>query len=218
VKALVTRIPEILLSSLALISATLFLLSVKASRILFLRINEINTKHKEELKAYYRPIKYNISNVPTGTVVDYREKEIRVYCPDSVKFIKHESVGEGGNPNMYYMTFTSYAPEGAVALREGDKGVILDELIPLEGGSGTGVDEFGRKYKNHWFALASYDETTDTWTYFGKNSTIEKYLGWTYVVAWYDENNNMIDTDIIRINLSNKDCHFESNNALWNDL
>ena len=88
---------------------------------------------------------------------------------------------------MYYMTFTSYAPEGAVALREGDKGVILDELISLESGTGTGTDEFGRKYKQHWFALASYDNNTGAWTYFGKNSTTEKYIGWTYVVAWYDK-------------------------------
>lgn len=162
---------------------------------------------KKEVKALYRPLKYKISNVPTGTIIDYdREKEIRIFCPDYVAFKKQE-VGEGGNANMYYMTFTSYAPEGAHSLKEGDKGTIIDEIIPLKGGSGTGVDEFGRKYKNHWFALAMYDETTGKWTYFGKTSTTSKYIGWTYVVEWYNEEGMLIDADVLRINLSNSSCH-----------
>ena len=37
-------------------------------------------------------------------------------------------------------------------------------------------------------------------------------------VEWYDEDQFLIDTDMVRINLSNEECHFESNNALWNDL
>lgn len=187
-------------------------------------IDKINADHKEELKACYRPIKYEIADTPTGTIVDYRDKEIRIFCPESVKFEK-QNVGPGGNANMYYMTFITYAPEGAVALREGDKGVILDELISLENGTGCGVDKFGRKYKKHWFALASYDNNTGSWTYFGKNSTIEKYIGWTYVVAWYDKDNRMIDTDILRINLSNKNCHLvlensyiDEENTVWAEL
>ena len=175
-------------------------------------IDKINADHKEELKACYRPVKYEITDVPTGTIVDYREKEIRIFCPESIKFEK-QNVGPTGNANMYYMTFITYAPEGAVALREGDKGVILDELISLENGTGCGIDKFGRKYKKHWFALASYDNNTGSWTYFGKTSTAQKYIGWTYVVAWYDKDNRMIDTDILRINLSNKNCHLVLENS-----
>ena len=172
--------------------------------------------YEAKIKACYRPIKYEITDTPEGTMVDYRDKEIRIYCPDNVKFEK-QNVGEGGNANMYYMTFITYAPEGAAYLKEGDRGAILDEVIPLEGGSGCGVDKYGRKYKKHWFALASYDEATDTWTYFGKNSSVVKYIGWTYVVAWYDENNRMIDTDILRINLSNKDCHLVLENSYYDE-
>lgn len=172
--------------------------------------------YEAKIKACYRPIKYEITDTPEGTMVDYRDKEIRIYCPDSVKFEK-QNVGEGGNANMYYMTFITYAPEGAAYLREGDRGAILEEVISLDGGSGCGVDEYGRKYKKHWFALASYDEATDTWTYFGKNSSAIKYIGWTYVVAWYDENNRMIDTDILRINLSNKDCHLVLENSYYDE-
>ena len=175
-----------------------------------------STDYEAKIKACYRPIKYEITDTPEGTMVDYRDKEIRIYCPDSVKFEK-QNVGEAGNANMYYMTFITYAPEGAAYLREGDRGAILEEVISLDGGSGCGVDEYGRKYKKHWFALASYDEATDTWTYFGKNSSVVKYIGWTYVVAWYDENNHMIDTDILRINLSNKDCHLVLENSYYDE-
>ena len=150
--------------------------------------------------------KYEIRNCPEACSIDYRDKEIRIFCHEDAEY-KLQNVGEGGNPNMYYMTFRSYAPEGAAYLKEGDKGVIIDEVISLTNGTGTGVDKFGRKYKDHWFALAMYNTTNDTWTYFGNNSNTDKYLGWTYVVEWYDENNKMINTDAIRINLSNRNCH-----------
>ena len=148
--------------------------------------------------------KYNISNVPEGTLVNYAEDEIRIMCPADAKFVKQE-VGNGGNANMYYMTFTTYAPEGAVTFKEGDRGVIIDEVLNFETTAGTGVDKYGRKYKNHWFALASYDGAS--WTYFGKNSKPEKYIGWDYCVEWYDANGVKFASDNIRINLSNEDCH-----------
>ena len=161
---------------------------------------------KDMLKNCYRPIKYGFTNLPEGAIVDYRDKEVRIYCPADAIYTK-QNVGEGGNPNIYYMTFTSYAPEGAVALKEGDRGTVIDELISLDGGTGTGVDKYGRKYKAHWFALASYNEANDTWTYYGANSNDSKYIGWTYDVEWYDANGKVIDMDKIRINLSNANCH-----------
>ena len=178
-------------------------------------IDHLSTKteveaFKEEIKACYRPIKYEIVNVPAGTIIDYRDKEIRIFCPENVEFHRQT---DSDNIDIYYATLISYAPKGAVGLREGNKGIILDEYISLESGNGTGIDKFGRKYKKHQLALASYDTKTKTWNYYGNNSTVEKYIGWTYVVAWYDENENMIDTDILRINLSNKDCHLVLENS-----
>ena len=144
--------------------------------------------------------KYEVRDLPAACSVDYRDKEIRIFCHDDAQYHK-QNVGEGGNSNMYYMTFRSYGPANAAYAKEGDKGTIIDEVVELK----TATD--GRKYKDHWFALAMYDEASDSWTYFGKNSNASKYLGWTYVVEWYDENDHMINTDAIRINLSNKDCH-----------
>lgn len=160
----------------------------------------------EEVSEYYIPVKYAIKNCPQDTTIDYRDKEIRIFCHDNAQWQK-QNVGEGGNLNMYYMTFRAYAPEGAAYLKEGDRGTIIDEKIMLKGGSGCGVDKHGRAYKDHWFALANYTESTDTWSYFGATSNATKYLGWNYIVEWYDENDNLINTDAIRINLSNKDCH-----------
>lgn len=160
-----------------------------------------------EADATYLSRKYEISSVPVGTLVDYRDKEIRVMCPADTQWV-HQNVGATGNANMYYMGFKAYAPEGAVSFKEDDKATIEDQtMYYFEGNDFAGVDKFGRKYSIVWLALASYDETSDTWTYFGKSSSVEKYIGWDYVVEWYDANGVVMAYDHIRINLSNESCH-----------
>ena len=168
-------------------------------------ISHLASKKEVEAK-FVSKERYKITNTPEGTLVDYRDKEIRIMCPQNAVFVKQQ-VGEGGNANMYYMSFITYAPENAVTFKEGDKGVIIDEVLDFENTAGTGIDEYGRKYKIHWFALASYNSSNDTWSYFGKTSNANKYIGWNYVVEWYDVNGVVIESDSIRINLSNEDCH-----------
>lgn len=149
--------------------------------------------------------KFEITSVPEGTLVDYRDKEIRVMCPVDTKWVK-QNVGGTGNANMYYMGFKAYAPDGAVSFKEGDRGVIIDEMFDFNGDF-AGTDEYGRNYSICWLALASYDANSNTWTYFGKNSSDEKYIGWDYVVEWYNANGVVIASDCVRINLSNENCH-----------
>ena len=149
--------------------------------------------------------KYEIAYKPKGTLVDYREKEIRVMCPANTKWVK-QSVGPTGSDNYYYMGFKAYAPEGAVSFKEGDRGVIIDEMFDFND-EFAGTDEYGRNYSICWLALASYDKATDTWTYFGKNSSANKYIGWDYIVEWYNADGVVIASDCIRINLSNEQCH-----------
>jgi hypothetical protein len=147
--------------------------------------------------------KYDISGTPDGTLVDYRDHEIRIMCPADAEFKKQE-VGAGGDANAYYMTFNTFAPNNAVGYIEhiGDKSdtEILTKLS---------VDEYGRKYQTTWLGIASYDEATDTWSYYGANSSVEKYIGWDYKIDWYDADNKVIATDSVRINLSNESCHNE---------
>lgn len=162
----------------------------------------------DTIQNVYEVRKYEISHKPVGTLVDYRDKEIRVMCPKDTKWVKQD-VGNSGNSNMYYMGFKAYAPEGAVGFKEGGRGVIIDEYFDFSGDF-AGTDEYGRNYSICWFALASYDAGSDTWTYFGKNSSAEKYIGWDYIVEWYDADGVVISSDCIRINLSNEDCHYSA--------
>lgn len=162
---------------------------------------------KVEAAATLQHVKYEVYSKPAGTLVDYRDKEIRVMCPADTQWAK-QSVGATGNANMYYMGFRAYAPEGAVSFKEDDQEIIADQtMYYFENNDFAGVDKFGRKYSVVWLALASYDEASDSWTYFGTKSSSEKYIGWYYSVEWYDADGKKIDSDCIRINLSNEACH-----------
>lgn len=150
-------------------------------------------------------VKYEVSDVPTGTLINYREDEIRIMCPKDTVFTK-QSVGAGGNPNSYYMTFKTYYPSKDVV------GYIehLGDLSDAEILTKSSTDKYGRVYQSTWLALADYDATTESWTYRGKESSKDGYYGYDYQIDWYDANGVMVDSDSIRINLSNEDCHYTS--------
>ena len=171
-----------------------------------LNVNAAIAQLYDMVKRTTKPVKYEVKNVPAGTSVDYRDKEIRVYCPKDVVFEK-QNVGPTGNENMYYMSFYAYAPENAVSFKEGDRGTIVDTMFDFTD-SAAGIDAYGRKYSVCWLALASYNPAYDTWTYYGNNSKADDMIGWDYIVEWYDADGKVIDSDKIRINLSNADCHF----------
>ena len=147
--------------------------------------------------------KYEITSVPEGTLIDYRDNEIRVMVPANAVFTK-QSVGTGGDANNYYMTFKTYFPENAVGYIEHLNGESDKEIL-----TDFSIDEYGRKYQPTWLALARYNETTDAWTYYGATSSENKYIGWDYQIDFYDANGVMIVSDGVRINLSNESCHSE---------
>lgn len=148
--------------------------------------------------------KYEIVDVPVGTLVDYGEREIRVMCPTGSVWNK-QSVGAGGDPNCYYAAFKTYAPsDDAVGYIEHLGNQVDSEILTT-----FSIDEYGRRYQTTWLALAKYDEATDTWTYYGSSSSEKKYIGWDYQIDWYDADGVMIASDCVRINLSNEDCHSE---------
>lgn len=145
--------------------------------------------------------KYEIADVPVGTVIDYRDSEIRVMAPVDAEWVK-QSVGEGGDANSYYMTFKTYCPEGAVGYIEHLGNQVDSEIL-----TDLRTDEYGRKYQPTWLALAKYDEATGAWTYYGEKSTVNHYIGWDYKIQWFNADNVMIGSDCVRINLSNENCH-----------
>ena len=146
--------------------------------------------------------KYEIANVPEGTLIDYRENEIRIMVPENAQFTK-QTVGEGGDPNCYYATFKTYVPnDNAVGYIE-----QLGDQIDSEIQTKFSTDEYGRRYQSTWLALARYDEATNTWAYYGKGSSKERYIGWDFHINWFDANGVAIASDGIRISLSNERCH-----------
>lgn len=157
---------------------------------------------KKFVEATCEQVKYEISDIPYGTIVNYGEDEIRVMCPANAEFVK-QNVGAGGDANSYYMTFKTYVPNDNVV------GYIehLGDQVDAEILTKFSTDEHGRRYQPSWLALAKYNEASDSWTYYGANSTESKYIGWDYQIDWYDANGVMIASDAVRINLSNEDCH-----------
>jgi hypothetical protein len=157
----------------------------------------------DAIPSVYVARKYEITDLPTGSLVDYGNKEIRVMCPADAQFVK-QSVGAGGNTNAYYMTFKTYAPnDNAVGYIEHIGDNSDSEILTK-----FSTDAYGRRYQSTWLAVAQYDEATGTWTYLGEKSSEGKYIGWDYRIDWYDANGLMIASDNVRINLSNENCHY----------
>jgi hypothetical protein len=185
------------------------LVAVNGAMTMLLATEEQDGAMSKEDKAFinsipyvYEARKYDISGVPDGTLVNYGEKEIRIMCPANAEFTK-QAVGAGGDGNTYYMAFKTYAPNDSVVGYIEHIGSQFDAEILTN----LSVDKYGRRYQTTWLGLAKLNEETGIWTYHGKNSTIDKFVGWDYQIDWYDTNNVLIATDSIRINLSNEDCH-----------
>lgn len=146
--------------------------------------------------------KYEITSVPTGTLVDYRDHEIRIMAPTNSQWTK-QNVGVGGDANCYYVTFKTYVlDDNIVGYRE-----HLGDKADSETLTDFSIDEYGRRYQPTWLAIAKYDEATNTWSYYGEKSSKDKFVGWDYQIDWYDANGVVIASDNVRINLSNENCH-----------
>lgn len=166
-------------------------------------------KEIEKIENIYEQRPYEITNIPNNVIVDYRDKEVRIMFPEDMEWQK-QAVGATGNANNWYFGFKAYAPsDDVVSFKEDDAEIINDDtMYYFEGNDFAGIDKNGRKYSIVWLAAAAYDEATDSWTYYGDKSTKERYIGWYYTVEWYNAEGVRIGADQIRINLSNKDCHF----------
>lgn len=151
---------------------------------------------------------YKVEALPEGSVVDYREKEIRIMCPSTATWTLQQ-VGVGGDPNRYYITLKSYAPEGAVKFKKAYKENFEDSDIIQEmaGSDRVGQDASGRKFLYSWITAAIHNPDDGSWTYQGKNSTVDNYNGVYQSVEFYDGNDILLGSDCIRINFSNEENH-----------
>lgn len=151
-------------------------------------------------------LEYEVSHKPDGTLVDYRDKEVRVMCPVDTKWALQNS-GEGADSNAYYIGIKAYAPsDDVVSFKEDIAEIISDnEMYYFEGNEFAGIDADGRKYSIIWLPVAKYEN--DAWTYYGASSSRERFIGWYYSVEWYNAEGKIVASDCIRINLSNEGCH-----------
>ena len=147
---------------------------------------------------------YDVFLKPAGTLVRYDEKEIRIMCPSNTEWT-FQNPGATGNANMHYLGFKAYAPEDAESFKEDMKYPIEDQTIHTFDESFSGIEPNGAKYSLIWLAAANYDGSS--WTYYGANSTVNKYIGWNYAVEWYNKEGTLIKSDLMRINLANEDCY-----------
>lgn len=167
--------------------------------------NAYTDERLEAALGEYLAKRYEISHKPDGTLVNYRDKEIRIMVPVNTQFALQNS-GEGADANAYYIGFKAYAPDTATSFKEDLAKTIADEtMYYFENNDFAGIDENGRKYSIVWLPVAQYDGSA--WTYYGVNSSTEKYIGWYYSVEWYNANGMLVASDCIRINLSNEGCH-----------
>lgn len=185
--------------------------NVKINQMASDSVATANTYTDEKLEvamAEHLVKKYEVSSKPLGTLVDYREKEIRVMCPADTQWVLQQS-GENADANKYYFGLKAYAPKEANSFKETIGEIITDDtMYYFENNDFAGVDSYGRKYSIIWLPAAVYSEETSTWTYYGASSTTEHFVGWHYSVEWYDNDGVKIASDCIKINLSNEDCHF----------
>ena len=177
------------------------------------KLNKVATESVATAKAYtdgkveaavkeHLVKKFEISNVPDGTLIDYRDGEIRIMCRENAVF-SEQSVGVGGDPKCYYTTLKTYVfDDNVVGYKEHLNGQVDAEIL-----TDLKTDEYGRRYQPTWLALARLGDDGN-WSYYGKNSNGEKFIGFDYQIDFYDANDVMIGSDTIRINLSNEECHF----------
>lgn len=169
----------------------------------------ITTEELEQLLEEVAPKeKYEVEATPSGTLLTKRESEIRIMCPKDTQWSKQSS-GENADPNSYYIGLKIYAPSKDIyGFKEDLAEIISDQtLYTFENNPFAGIDADGRKYSIVWLPVARYDEATNTWTYHGAKSTTKKFIGWYYSVEWYNEEKQLVDSQTIRINLSNEECH-----------
>ena len=149
--------------------------------------------------------KYEITGTPAGPLVKMNENEIRIMCPHDAEY-NLQDVGTGGDSNTYYITFKTYVYDDNVVGYKEHLGSSVDAEILTD----LKTDQYGRRYQPTWLGIAKYDQATDSWTYYGANSSESKMIGWYYQLDLFDANGVMIGSDSIRINLSNENCHYES--------
>lgn len=156
--------------------------------------------------------KFRFFDLPVGGDVSYSDEFVRILCPTNPDVYYEQNVGEGGQKDKFYITMRNYAPKGAVSLRmNGVNNLAKDpdpvitgaeELEILKDKAGYGK-EGEKEYYNFWIHIAGY--SNGAWKAWPTGKGDGEFIGYRYIIEWYDEAGNVIDTSFITIQLANED-------------
>lgn len=155
---------------------------------------------------------FKFLDLPIGGAVSYTESSARILCPTDPSVYYEQKVGEGGSKDRFYITMRCYAPEGATKLRINGVNTlqpttpdpVIDDTLEIEtlkNKAGYGVEK-DKEYFNFWIHIAGY--SNGAWKAWSTGKGEGEFIGYRYIVEWYDDNMNVIDTTFARIELANE--------------
>ena len=156
---------------------------------------------KAEMNAVVQRVKYDVFSKPVGTTVKIMDNEIRICCASNTEW-KEQNVGPTGNADNYYVGLKIYAPIGSDHFMEDLNKTIEDETVFDFTDDFSGRDAYGNGYSIVWLPVA-VKQADGTWKYYGDDSTEDRMIGWYYTSAFYDDSNNLLSKETIRISLMN---------------
>lgn len=127
--------------------------------------------------------KFEVISAVKGYLTDDSQNDLRVFIPKGSEY-ELQNVGTGGQANQFYMTVRAWSPRADVtSCRKGDYTKYDTQFAEMEK---VYIDvESGRPYVDFWLPIAYTEDNGVTWKEYADLSTGTKYIGFTWLVEWY---------------------------------
>ena len=152
--------------------------------------------------------KVAFDKLPKNAKVSYGKDYIRLLTPTDPSNYYHQDVGVGGDSNKFYVAMKVYVPENTAYVRNGAGTLSSADLPALTDIHYEPGDNecFGRDAKGlyyyRWNNIAAY--SNGTWSSYVANKGENEYIGYKYLVAWYDADENEIGRIVIPVQYANE--------------
>ena len=128
--------------------------------------------------------KFEVISAVKGFLTSEAQNDLRVYIPKGSEY-NLQNVGAGGLANQFYMTVRAWSPVAEVtACRKGEVNRYNEHFTDME--SIKFDAESGRPYVDFWLAIAYTDDNGVTWNEYADLSVGTKYIGYNWLVEWYN--------------------------------
>lgn len=147
-------------------------------------ISLINVKDIAWSKDNADGTKFEVISAVKGFLTNEAQNDLRVYIPKGSVY-ELQNVGAGGQANQFYMTVRAWSPVAEVtACRKGDVANYNEHFTDMES---IKIDaESGRPYVDFWLAIAYTNDNGATWNEYADLSVGTKYVGYNWLVEWYN--------------------------------